>query len=177
MAPYNQNIPQPGDIPAQSQALILQNFQYLNNLVEGVNNAILFEQVGVAPTVINTQVGMYNVLTGGNNTLIVKNGIGTAVDILTCGKNVNGWCFLPCGIIMAWGNFLVGATSTQANALTSATIPTFPGFTNVYNAQVTIGHAAGLTSALSVTNLAAATMSVYNPNAVQVTAYFFVIGS
>lgn len=138
---WNPSIPQPGDIPAQSQALILQNFQYLNTFVQGQGNALLLNQQATAPTVTATQVGIYNLLSGGINNLMVKNGTGAAVNITTAGQAARGWCILPCGVKMTWGYISVpGGSSGSPGSVTYSfsAAAGFPGFTAIpYNIQVT----------------------------------------
>lgn len=70
MPTYTANIPQPGDIPAQSQDQMLQNFQEIRTVVstdhvnfnltdKGKHKHVRFVQQTVAPTTTGTELSLY----------------------------------------------------------------------------------------------------------------------
>lgn len=70
MPTYTPNIPQPGDIPAQSQDQMLQNFQEIETVVstdhvnfnlldKGKHKHVRFVQQTVAPTTTGTELSLY----------------------------------------------------------------------------------------------------------------------
>ena len=102
--PYHSNIPQAGDTKAASQPLILDNFQYLNNLVLGINNFIVLpEQAPGVPVVPALTLGLYTRHVGASTALFIGNSAGAEVDITTSLNAIPGWCRLPCGLVMKWG--------------------------------------------------------------------------
>lgn len=141
--PYHNNIPLPGDAKSVSQGQILDNFQYLNDLVLGKNNFILLERQTVAPAIAATQVGLYNLVSGAVNTLVIKDGANAPIDILTAGKANPGWCRLPCGILMKWGQ--VGLSNAGSQPVTYPAGA--PVFAHVYSVQVSTVYTDGDTMA------------------------------
>jgi len=132
--PYDPTTPAPAEAKKVSQPKILNNFQLLAPLVGGLNNVILFSQQAVVPAVGATQVGIYNELVGGANTLKVKNGANAPVDILTAIKAANGTCALPCGIILKWGSGVIAAGSADEPKLFGA----LGNFNAIYNVFLSV---------------------------------------
>ena len=175
--PYSNTIPAPGDLLSQSQADILNNFIAIGTVIDPNNGTVTLTQA-VAPAPAATQMSLYTPL--GANALHIKTA-ATDIDITTCGQAANGWGLLPCGIKMAWGTIAIpgGSTAAPGNnnlVLTNPTIPGFPGFTAVYNAQVTAIHAAGMDKYVWVFGLVPGSVAVRNPNSAAVNAYILVIG-
>jgi hypothetical protein len=181
---WNPAIPQSGDIPAQSQALILQNFQYLNTFVQGQANALLLNQQATAPTVAANQVGIYNLLSGGVNNLMIQDGpyspTNKPVNLTTSSNNVSGWCALPCGLYMVWGT----TPSITDNGNVSYTFgagasPAFPGFSApAYFVQVTPIYSSGISSSGTVYTSATTIthVNIYNKTGSSITTFVFAIG-
>jgi hypothetical protein len=169
------NIPASGDQKSVSQGQIQGNFQVLGSMVNGINNSILLERQTVAPTPTATQVGLYNLVSGVTNTLMVKNGVGTPVDILTAGKNANGWCALPCGLYMVWGTVNVGHGAVAS--YTFSTSAGFPGFSGIpYFVQATAVYNGG-NNPVYKSGLSAIAATIYNSStAHDMDVYVFVIG-
>lgn len=131
--PYHNNIPLPGDAKSVSQGQILDNFQYLNDLVLGVNNFIILPEQAAAPATTATQMAIYTKHVGAKPAMFLRNHTsGTEVDFTTDSKATDGWCRLPCGTLMLW--FSVPAVT---NGATYGFPGTFPAITAVYSAQVT----------------------------------------
>ena len=83
---------------------------------------------------------------------------------------------------MAWGNIAVpggstGHPGTATFTLTAPTIAGFPGFTAVYNAQVSSVQLGGMDKNVWVSALGIGSVTVQNPNNTAITSYVLVIGS
>lgn len=151
--PYNANIPQPSDIPSQSQADLLNNFQAIQTLID-INHVdfasadqgkhkwvTLPVQTPSPPIAFGAgELALYSFLspvTTKNELYINKTNQATVVQVPTTasilstssnpGNNVSGWSYLPSGILLKWGN-------DTANGDTNILFPvagTIPVFTNV----------------------------------------------
>ena len=112
---YQTNIPQPGDRISKSQADILGNFSALAPFGNGYCD--LPEQ-SPAPTLPGNDQGIYgfvNATTGVNETYFHKQTVdapsevpGTACSMsyTAMASCVNGWGYLPNGLLMKWGTSL-----------------------------------------------------------------------
>lgn len=170
--PYHNNIPLPGDAKSVSQGQILDNFQYLNDLVLGKNNFILLERQTVAPAIAATQVGLYNLVSGAVNTLVIKDGANAPIDILTAIKAANGACTLPCGIKMAWGKIYITSGATYNFAAAFAGIPF-----SVQLTAISTGTTKDMLSVYNVTNASfQATSYNANSNFDKIYAYYIAVG-
>jgi hypothetical protein len=130
---YNPSIPQPTDIPANSQPQLLANFQAINTLVDvnhvafdqpdqGKHKWVSFpDQLLAVPTTLNTEIALFsatNVDTGKIELNLVRQNNGDVIPFTATGGTVNGWTMLPSGILMKWGTSAVsgGVGSLNANA-------------------------------------------------------------
>ncbi len=149
---WNQNIPQPTDQLAASQADILNNFQALQTLIDvnhvdfasgdqGKHKFVTFPVQAPAPAFAAGEEGLYNFLyaTTAKNELFVHKQTGaTTVDIpLTASilstssapaLNTGGWTYLPSGLLLKFGN---GSANGNTAFTFAALNPTAPAFTQV----------------------------------------------
>lgn len=195
---YNNAIPAPGDLLSQSQDDILKNFQAINTFVnvnheafnsaaphaQGKHKQIEMPVQAAAVATDPTQWSMYVK----NNTLGIpapalflrppvsaEHPAGAEIDMTTAGMANNGWCILPCGIKMLWATFaLVGGANP---AFLFNTVAGFPGFTNVFSAQVSEIANFSLNHPASVSNLVPASITIFTGNAGGTSAYILVIGN
>lgn len=143
---FNPNIPQPTDQMSQSQADILDNFQFLNTIASGV---FLAPPQLAAPVVPAGNNSLYtlNYADTGNDELWITNYNGVQTPLTANQNTVNGWTFLPSGLLMAWGQF----SATGAAVFAYAGITNFPGFNNAgvpLNVQLTCVKTAALATSL-----------------------------
>lgn len=136
---YNPSIPQPTDIPSQSQAQFLTNFTQLNTIFaedhvtfndasasnRGKHNKSTYVG-GTDPTTAAGEIAVYSKsVTSGVELFMRDQSSGTVIQ-LSNGAPIatsNGSTFLPGGITMNWGSFTFSGTSntiTYATAYTSA---------------------------------------------------------
>lgn len=162
MPTYTPNIPQPTDIPANSQDQILKNFQQLN-AANDVNHTFLnsasfgkhyllqfpLEQAAAPSTAVN-EVAFYTKQGPGAVTQFYMRGensgseyqissIAAGVDPqiasfgTTAGVNSSGWTFLPGNLFLQYGIRSIAATGT-------ATTITFPKSFGAIPYSITIGN-------------------------------------
>lgn len=144
--PYHNNIPLPGDAKSVSQGQILDNFQYLNDLVLGVNNFIILPEQAAAPATTATQMAIYTKHVGAKPAMFLRElSSGTEVDFTTAGKADPGWCRLPCGILMKWGQ--VGLSNVGSQPVTYPLGAGIPVFAHVYSVQISTVYTDGDTMA------------------------------
>lgn len=142
---FNANIPQPTDIPANSQPQLLANFQGINTLVNV--NHVSFDQPDqgkhkwvscpdqllAVPATLNTEVALFsstNTDTGSIELNFRRQNNGTVIPMTARGGTVSGWTMLPSGIIIKWNTGAgTGAFTVNANAFGKA-------FTTIYSVQV-----------------------------------------
>jgi hypothetical protein len=140
--PYHSTIPQPGDAKSVSQGQILDNFTYLNDLVLGKNNFIILPEQAAAPATTATQMALYTKHVGAKPAMFLRElSSGTEVDFTTAGKTDPGWCKLPCGIIMKWGQ--VGLSNAGSQPVVYPVAAGIPVFSNVYSVQISIVYTDG----------------------------------
>jgi hypothetical protein len=113
--PYNGNIPQPTDIPAQSQSQILTNFGSIQAIIDvnhadfgaataGQHNYVQMPVQASAPAVNVGDVGLYNLLSGGSNQMFLRKSDGTSIPLTQATLNTPGYGYLPSGALMQWGS-------------------------------------------------------------------------
>lgn len=197
MPNYNAAIPQPGDLLSKSQADILNNFDALNTFVsvnhEALNSVAPHAQgkhkqieMPVQAVAVATDATQWSMFVK-NNTLAIpapavwltppvsaQHPAGTEIDITTATLANNGWCRLPCGLKMLWATGV--SPYNVPFALTAANVTGFPGFTTVFNAQVTQISAGLLLSPIQISNLVFNSITLRTNNGAGVTANILVIG-
>lgn len=117
---YNPNIPQPSDIPSQSQGEILTNFQQLNTVFDvdhvafndsnasnrGKHDKSTYIELGADPTTAADEISLYSKDVGGNTRLFMRQESDGGVIQLS-GANptsgTSGSTFLAGGLIIKWG--------------------------------------------------------------------------
>jgi hypothetical protein len=153
---YNPNIPQGGDRPKDSQPQILANFTGIKTLVDvdhatfdlanqGMHNKVTLPVQAVAPALAANN-GFYNFLhpaTAKNQTYIHNqtfagtSDIPMSASILSSAAPVlgmNGWTYLPSGVIMRWD------TSAVVAGAQTITLPALPGLvalTTIFSVNIT----------------------------------------
>ncbi len=146
---YNNNIPQPTDTIASSQSPILQNFQAIKQLIdvnhgtfggtgvnqEGKHKFVEMPDQTADPAGATGEMTLYAktyTKTSQSEAFVLRNdlaGPNTPIPFTACLANQNGWAWLPCGLLMKWGNF---ALSSGTNAGTPFSYPSgvaIPAFT------------------------------------------------
>lgn len=132
---YNANIPQADDILANSQSQLLANFQALASFGEGYAD---FPVQGAAPSLGGGDTGLYtlsNATTSANEMYIVKPSVDAPSNVAMSASKmsntamascVNGWTYLPSGLLMKWGQFQITANgSTTVNVSSTSGGPNF----------------------------------------------------
>lgn len=165
---YNANIPQPGDVKSQSQPQLLGNFQAINTAFtvnhvafdladQGKHKFITMPVQGAAPAFGAGENGFYNL----NNATTTKNELyvqhqwnaGAVATAFTASKMsntaaagcVNGWAYLPCGLLVKWGQTAAPAPVTSV-AITPTATAGGPAFTQAFRTYVSGYQTAGLTN-------------------------------
>lgn len=149
------NIPLSTDQLSISQGNIQNNFQILGAIAGNANassaslnansgfNWVYLPVQGATPPAgaafVAGQIGIYsaaNASTGFNELYINKTTSLGVVQLPMTGyvqggtNAANGWCYLPCGLKMAWGRAtLTSAGGGSFTVIYANEIPTFPGFT------------------------------------------------
>ena len=81
----------------------------------------------------------YPITVASNELILLKNGASVAIPLTAADKSTNGWCYLPSGILLKWGqNPMNSGGSSGAN--TPVVYPvgaTIPVFQNVF--QIMLG--------------------------------------
>ncbi len=132
--PYVNNIPQGADLLSQSQPSLLTNTQGVSTFVNvdhldfANGNAGMHKWVELptpgAPAVVAGKIDLFpqlnnagNFATGRNDLYVqpaaqVAGVLGTAIPATATSPVVNGWSYLPSGIIFQWGTYATpGGTS------------------------------------------------------------------
>jgi hypothetical protein len=211
MSVYTGNIPQPGDIPSESQPLILQNFTYLVNtlgkdhdIASGDVDSLPFEgrhlQVSlfgqVAPITRNTVGDSTNaVISAVSGDLYLSSVNGPNVswqltttktggtpgndnaffgDLSTNNGGLNGFTFLPGGLIMNYGAFTVTANTTTAVLPFSNMGINFA--TKAINIQATVSSNSNTKYSVSALIISNTQFTITNPNSVNLLIYVTAIG-
>lgn len=194
---YLPSIPQPGDLLATSQGNLLANMQEIQALVDvnhvdfassdqGKHFVVTLPVQADSPpsgyTFINNEVGLYcynNALTTDNEVYIHTNMSGGAViaevPLTASNQASKGWCYLPSGLILKWGNSVTSG-STVTVTLNGSGLG--PNFTNVFQVFVssTESSAGSIPSLSTITPVTLPNLVVYSSAAVATFSYF-VIGN
>lgn len=136
---YNYNIPQPGDLLSQSQTDILANFTALNSILN-INLGVLNLPVNATgPTTAANTIALYSKTNSSSVPALFwrQQSSGTEVDITSSVNTTTGWCRLPCGIIMKWGQSDITTGSSVTISLASGS--GIPDITTPINVQVSAG--------------------------------------
>lgn len=136
MTIYTPGIPQPGDIPSQSQDLILQNFQSLGNAQDrnhvamadtanrGKHNFMQMPQQAGDPTTAANEGALYTKAFAGSTELTWRRSTnGTVIQMtanLTPTAAITGVTFLPGNIQMCWGTTNINTNATTVIAFARA---------------------------------------------------------
>ncbi len=151
---YNPNIPQPTDIPANSQSQVLDNFGAINSVFgvnhatfgapnEGKHNFLQMPEVSGSVTTAMNEAALYSAVgaTSAQAELVFKRETPAVSGVLPqtiafteCvapnADNSDGWTALPSGIVIKWGS----ATLMGGTAVVTFT-PSFSKW--CYNVQIT----------------------------------------
>lgn len=120
--PYNSNIPQATDIPAQSQSQIFTNFGSIQAIIDvnhadfgmataGQHNYVQMPVQASAPAVNVGDVGLYNLLSGGINQMFLRKSDGTSIPMTQSSFASPGYTYLPSGIIIQWSFVTTNGTN------------------------------------------------------------------
>jgi len=166
---YTQNTPLATQKINSSQPIILENFTLLNPAGNGYMEFLL---KGTAPTFGASSNGMYTFLNTDTtkDELYVKkhsNDAPTTIPFTaskmsnsTMANSVNGWCYLPSGLLMKWGSKAV--TTTSFDDVDFQTLSGGPPYTTVFQALVTAGNSGPyLASAAGRSTLTTTVVKVY----------------
>jgi hypothetical protein len=129
---YQANKPVATDQISISQADILNNFiavgSMLNLSTYPTPGTLSFTSPGVAPATSATQVGLYAAPSVPDPTQISlffrPQSSGTAIDFTYAVRAGNGWCWLPCGLMLQWGSNTQPGGSNDDNFNFTVTFPT-----------------------------------------------------
>lgn len=189
---YNANIPQATDNPSQSQSQILGNFQAIQTLI-GVNHenfgsaqegnhfmVTWTDNTGSLPAApTGTNLNIYNAKDAATVNQLYLQGpaatrFATAFPFTQCGASVNGWTYLPSGIIILWGNTALVGSSFTTISFTSPTFTGFPGFSNAFSAVLGVNN---ISNNINISSLSNTALQIRNNIATASATYFIVIGN
>jgi hypothetical protein len=195
---YNSNIPQPTDIPANSQSQILGNFVALKAFGNGYCDLpVQATQPPTLPLTSVTDTALYNfsyTATGSsvanNETFIqtqVNGGASQKQIPMTAStlsntvptSGLSGWTYLPSGILMKWGKVPVTMSLIYVT-INMDSVSGGPAFINVFNMQVTAfnSSAAITTGAVLASGPSGTSARVYmNTGNANTGVYYFAIGN
>lgn len=148
--PYQNNIPQATDRIKDSQSDILGNFAAIKTLVDinhvtfdiadqGKHKWVSMPVQAASPATLPGEMALYtktSTYTTEPEIYLRRQTTGTEVEFSSGLLANQGWCYLPSGILLKWGNGI-------ANGLTTITFPaaaTIPPFTVIYNIIVCTGY-------------------------------------
>ena len=146
---YQSNVPQASQTIAQTQSIINANFTALNSFGNGYAELALQSS---APTFSAGNDGLYtlnNATTTKNETYIhIQNQAGTvdipftasAMSSVVTASCVNGWSYLPSGLLMKWGTIAAPSATT---AVTPTVTSGGPDWTQVFTVYLTGYDASG----------------------------------
>jgi hypothetical protein len=172
--PYNANIPQPGDIPAQSQSQLLANFTEIYNLIgvnhvnfgaagEGKHNYVTMPVQGATPVTAAGELALFSqisAISGLPAMAWVQQSAGTVVEFSTSGNLVSGWFRTVSNILVKWGQATGTGIFTFNYPVIDGLGQTIPPFvTNVANVQTTPVGITDIFSAFDSTTLLALTVN------------------
>jgi hypothetical protein len=123
MTAYTSNTPNSGDIIANTQPLILANFQYLqtsgsvdhnftantSTSQDGYHKVVHFVNQGADPSAIAGTGQLYTKTISGDQVLFYESGGGLVSQLTaknfggTLGANPNGWTYFPGGLVLNYG--------------------------------------------------------------------------
>jgi hypothetical protein len=195
------DVPLTGQNLDQTRNPIRNNFLSVNNafLVDhvtynatgaGKHNKVTLPNQATAPTFAPPEVGIYNFVnaTSAINELYISKSDGTQVPSTASAQNINGWTYLPSGLLLKWGT-----SAATRNALSTVTLPTpanaanGPRFTNIFMVQAVQTFSAGpstgdLNTALCVGNITIDNFQVFAranglPNSGAINIFYFAIGN
>lgn len=150
--PYNANIPQPGDIPAQSQSQLLANFQEISTLIgvnhvnfgaagEGKHNFVTMPVQGAAPVTLAGELALFSqtsAISGLPAMAWVQQSAGAVVEFTTAGNLILGWYRTASNILVKWGQATGTGAFTFNYPIVDGGGQTIPAFvTNIANVQLT----------------------------------------
>lgn len=144
---YNPSIPQPTDLPSNSQPQLLNNFQSISTLInvnhvnfdlpdQGKHMFVTMPYQTSVPATLSTEVALFaqTSVNTGNIELYMRKQTNGSVLSFTEKEAVtssSGWTYLPSGILMKWGTFnATGAVTINANTFG-------PAYTTLYTVQLT----------------------------------------
>lgn len=177
MPTYSSNIPQPADIPAQSQDQILQNFQVLdtafsqdhgpyNSPTQGQHDQITFPTgplAGQPFTYLAGQIGLQNLnqVPTSRPDIWLSRGIAAAYPMTgydngaVSANNAVSWSYLPSGMKRIGGKATTtaGTITITLNSTAAGGLNTFPGFSTFISdiAALTLDASATATIFMRVT--------------------------
>ncbi len=183
--PYTPNIPQPTDLPSQSQALILGNFQTLdtdwnvnhvdfNTADSGKHAQITFPAgplAGQPFTYLAGEIGLQLLNQAPTNIpdIWMTRGLGVAIPITGRLPATTGWTYLPSGLLIKWGTGT--AVAAGNTVVTFPVAATNPVFTAVYLPLLTA------TSAMTLYSNGLTTLNITVNTSAAGTFTYFVIGA
>ena len=165
---YNASIPQATDVIANSQSQILGNFQALAPFGNGYAD---FPVQGAAPSLGSGDTGLYtlsNATTSANEMYIVKPSVDAPTNVpfsasilsnTAMASSLNGWTYLPSGMLLKYGQAQVTANAT----INVASISGGPNFNKVFTVLLTPILTTGTSASFSV-NLSSRTPTAVSGN-------------
>lgn len=145
--PYYSNIPTANQKLKDSQPLLLANFTALNAFGNGYAD---FPVQGSTPTFGSGDTGLYtkqdNAITTKNEMYLHRQGTSGLLEVPftaskmsdnTAAASVNGWSYLPSGLLIKWGVFQSTQAAGTLNIVDVGTISGGPSYTQVFQTYAT----------------------------------------
>ena len=154
---YTNNVPQANQQVSQTQSLIQANFMALSSFGNGYAELSL---QSVAPSFSASNDGLYtltNATTSASELYVHKQTVDAPAEVpftAACMSNtamagcLNGWSYLPSGLLIKWGNYL--ATSNIIFAVNVGATSGGPNYNKVFQTYVTSAWGGSVTATPSI---------------------------
>lgn len=186
--PITTNVPLPNQSLATSQPLIQGNFvtieaAFIQDHVDygitgqGKHNQVTFPVQASAPSYLNGEVGLFNLLNSNTSAdeLYVAKGTNPGIAFTASLQNTNGWSYLPSGILLKWGT--AGVSGSGNTTITFPTGATYPAFNSIYSVQISPVSTTSNQIGPKINMYGTTTITVYNPGSNAINVTYFAIGS
>lgn len=182
------DVPQANQTLGTTQPLIRTNFSNIDAAFQvdhigytlpgqGKHAKVTFPVQGSAPVITIPDVALVSLLNAytTHNELNFINDAGGIVAFTASDKNINGWTYLPSGILLKWG-----LADAPANGTFPVTFPvggTIPPFAAIYSLQISPSNTAVAQIGPKIVTFGTLNFQVFNPGSNGINVTYFAIGS
>lgn len=145
------NVPVPGETLLHSRDLINANFvtyidaqfkvdhqEFNSGGNSGKHNKVTMPQQPAAPPAfLANEMGFYvtNNISTAQSEIFIRRAPNTDIPFTAGSNSLNGWCYLPSGVLIKWGSH---DWTNPAISIDAITFAQGPAYTNIWNEQITI---------------------------------------